>query len=209
MKKILSFLLLILSVNCALAAYQYNLTNKVLADSALAKNNKLWYSLHGKWDKTEEQGYFTFDSQTSLSMSATSEGVISQYLWYKDIVDYGYYNISDEKLVSNRNGYLGTFDEKDKIGIWIKNSKGQLYTSTKTDIGGAIFDRSSQRGESKVYCIYADGLNVLWGDMAARYEYTFEATPVQNGQPLPGVISSLLVGASALSLGKRGRRKKA
>ena len=83
-------------------------------------------------------GYFSFDGTTSLKMDRPGVHKGLDYLFVKNSLvlgdnSWGYYLLSDRKLVHvQADGFLGTFSSGDKIGIWIANESGEIFTSTNT-----------------------------------------------------------------------------
>lgn len=172
--KILSGLCLALCAYCASAAYQYN----PVYEGTFGKNG----------------GYFTFDSNTSLVMDVWTHHTGTNPLF--QVVDFGYYNIGDNKLFSNQNGVLGPFTANDKIGIWIENHKGEIFTSTY--VPGLTFGAAASNGynEFSIYTGEATNHNI-----PSHYDYKL------SGQPLPGVLATLLAGGAA-SVGFANKRKR-
>lgn len=170
--------------NVASAAYQYN----PVYDGSAGKTG----------------GYFTFDTNTTLSMEASVYKTWAINPIYS-IADFGYYNMNDNVFVSNQNGVLGSFNANDKIGIWISDTRGNVFTSTDTGKNGAIFDYSDQNGNK--FCLYTGGKT--WIFHPNHYEYELSYTESPTGQPLPGVLATVLCcGIAAAAATKKNGRKK-
>lgn len=159
---------------CASAAYQYN----PVYESAFDKNG----------------GYFTFDSNTSLVMDVWVHHTGTNPVFR--VVDFGYYNIGDNKLFSNKNGVIGSFNENDKIGIWIKNHKGEIFTSTY--VPGLTFGSADSNGNGEFSIYTGDDTN---HNIPSHYDYKL------SGQPLPGVLATVIAGG-VVSAGLAAKRKR-
>ena len=51
--------------------------------------------------------------------------------------DYGWYNLDTGSSGSFNNGVSATFSENDRIGLWVKDNAGDIYTTTKPDKNSA------------------------------------------------------------------------
>jgi hypothetical protein len=156
----------------AFAAYQYN-----------TKGNQTW---------------LTFDSNTSIYFSVERSGKTNNHENFidqgKGISDWGWYNLNTNESGSFKNGGEFTFTENDKIAVWIKDQKGNVYNSTK-GLSGFIWGKSDTKdGILKVY-----GGNKGSNGSHEYYVFKVTAAPSKNntpsGQPLPGIIATLLVGS--------------
>ena len=185
MKKAILFLFLILSMTC-FAAYQYNV-----------KGN---------------QGWLTFDSNTTLSLEAGISGKDKDHENFidrgKGISDYGWYNLDTGETGSFKNGVTGTFSENDKIGLYVTDNKGKTYLSTKPQkpFKGDIWGKTKIIDDS----IYIAGGN--FGSHGTHEYYVFKVSSVGNGsntptgQPLPGILATLLVGGTGIWYLKNRKR---
>lgn len=169
--------------NIASAAYQYN----PVYDSSTGKTG----------------GYFTFDTKTTLSMESSVYKTWAINPIYS-IADFGYYNLDDNVFVSNKNGVLGSFDANDKIGIWLSDVKGNVFTSTDTGKSGTIFDYSDQNGNK--FCLYTGGKT--WIFHPNHYEYELSYTESPTGQPLPGVLATVIFGGAAAVVARKKNSQK-
>jgi hypothetical protein len=179
MKRILTILFLILNIS-AFAAYQYNV-----------KGN---------------QGWLSFDSATTLSFEIGTTGKDKDHENFidrgKGIADYGWYNLESGESGSFNNGLTATFTENDKIGLYVTDNNGKTYLSTKPKNNYSF--ENDIWGKSKL----VDGsLTISGGNMGSNgtHEYyIFKVTnvPTNNntptGQPLPGILATLLVGGTGL-----------
>lgn len=177
MKRILTILFLILNMS-VFAAYQYNV-----------KGN---------------QGWLSFDSKTTLSFEIGTTGKDKEHENYidrgKGIVDYGWYNLESGESGSFNNGLTATFTENDKIGLYITDNNGNTYLSTKptSPFEDDIWGKSKYIDGS----IFIGGGN--FGSNGTHEYYVFKVNTVGNssntptGQPLPGILATLLVGGTGL-----------
>ena len=177
MKRILTILFLILNIS-AFAAYQYNI-----------KGNQSWLS---------------FDSKTTLSFEIGTTGKDKDHENFIDrgegISDYGWYNLESGESGSFNNGLTATFTENDKIGLYVTDNSGKTYLSTKPT---SPFENDIW-GKSKL----VDGsLTISGGNMGSNgtheyYIFKVTSVPTNNntpsGQPLPGILATLLVGGTSL-----------
>lgn len=143
------------------------------------------------------QWWLTFDSTTSFSVDVTRSGKDKDHNNFIDagegIQDYGWYNLNTNEYGSLKDVTV-TFTENDKIAFWVKDNQNNAFISTKgQSASGFIWGKSG----------YADGLQVYGGNKGSNgtHEYyIFKVTSVPSntntpsGQPLPGIIATLLVG---------------
>lgn len=177
MKRVILFLFLNLSMTC-FAAYQYNV-----------KGN---------------QGWISFDSNTTLSLDVGTSGKDKDHENFIDrgegISDYGWYNLDSGEAGSFKNGATVTFSENDKIGLYITDNNGKTYLSTKPT---SPFENDIW-GKSKLIdgSIVVGGGN--FGSNGTHEYYVFKVNTVGNGsntptgQPLPGILATLLVGGTGI-----------
>ena len=188
--KSLFLLLVVLCFNVSLfAAYQYN-----------TKGN---------------QGWLTFDSSTTVAFDLSRSGKDKEHENFIDrgegVADYGWYNLKTGETGSFVNGSSATFSESDRIGLYVKDSNGQVYTSTKS-VGNSNLGGEVIWGKSRV----VDGsIAVFGGNMGSNgtHEYyVFQVNTVNasgktpSGQPLPGIIATLVVGGGTLVYLKKRKK---
>ena len=166
-----------------MAAYQYN-----------TKGNQL---------------YLTFDSATTLSFDLGRSGKDKDHENFIDrgenVVDYGWYNIETGATGSLANGQAVTFNENDKIGLYVKDKSGEVFTTTKKEpIPGLGEDITWGKAND------ADGSIALYGgnkgSNGTHEYYVFKVNTVANngngktpsGQPLPGIIATLIIGGGVV-----------
>lgn len=186
MKKFLSILTISFMAFAAMAAYQYE-----------TKGN---------------QGWLTFDSETTLAFDLTRSGKDKDHENFIDrgegIVDYGWYNLETGTSGSFSNGLSATFNANDRIGLYVTDTKGNTYLSTKPT---SPFEDETW-GKAKI----VDGnLQLGGGNMGSNgtHEfYVFKVNTVNasgktpSGQPLPGIIATLLLGGGTLVYLKKRKK---
>ena len=98
------------------------------------------------------QGWLTFDSNTTLSLEAGVSGKDKDHENFIDRggswKDYGWYNLESKETGSFLSIESFKFSDGDKIGFWVEDNSGQIYTTTKTK-NGEIFSDSIW-GKSKM-----------------------------------------------------------
>ena len=154
------------------------------------------------------QTWLTFDSSTSLSFEVFRSGKTNDHENFIDrgdgIVDYGWYNLNTNESGSFKDGVSFTFNENDKIAVWVKDEQGNTYASTK-NTSDFIWGKSDLKdGELKVY-----GGNKGSNGSHEYYVFTVTTVPTNNtptGQPLPGIITTLIVGGLGISYLKNRKK---
>ena len=156
------------------------------------------------------QGWLTFDSDTTLAFDLSSSGKDKDHENFIDrgegVADYGWYNMDTGASGSFKNGLSATFSENDRIGLYVTDNSGKTYLSTKPtspfedDIWGKakIVDGNLQLGGGNM------------GSNGTHEFYVFQVNTANinnktpSGQPLPGIIATLLLGGgTVLYLKKR------
>jgi hypothetical protein len=186
MKKVVLISMLMFSVVSVLAAYQYNV-----------KGN---------------QGWLTFDSEMTVSFDLARSGKDKDHENFIDrgegVVDYGWYNLETGESGSFKDGKSVTFSENDRIGLYVTDKSGDTFLSTKPQkpFEGDIW------GKAKVVDgnLYLGGGNM--GSNGTHEFYVFKVNTVNadnntpSGQPLPGIIATLVVGGVALVYLKKRKK---
>ena len=159
------------------------------------------------------QGWLTFDSNTTLAFDLSRSGKDKDHENFIDrgegVADYGWYNMDTGASGSFLNGNTAVFTENDRIGLYVKDSAGQVFTTTKsvknTNLGDdVVWGKSS----------LVDGSLALYGgnkgSNGTHEYYVFQVNTANinnnppSGQPLPGIIATLLLGGgTVLYLKKR------
>ena len=189
MKRMLLLFLFLLCNVSLMAAYQFE-----------AKGNQTW---------------LTFDASTTVSFEASRSGKDKDHENFIDrgegIVDYGWYNLETGATGSFLNGASATFSETDSIGLYVKDSQGNIYTTTKKvkndDLGKNLIWGHSNLVDGEV-ALYG-GNN---GSNGTHEYYVFKVSTANangktpSGQPLPGIIATLLVGGGAVVYLKKRKK---
>ena len=185
----------LLSVVCFIAALS--------ADAAYQYNNK------------GNQGWLTFDSATTVAFDLGTSGKDKDHENFIDrgegIADYGWYNLETGETGSFANGANATFSENDRVGFYVKDNEGNIYTSTRrvqnSNLGSdLIWGKSSM----------VDGAIALYGgnkgSNGTHEYYVFKVNNANangktpSGQPLPGIIATLVVGGGAIVYLKKRKK---
>ena len=177
-KKFLSAFAVIAAIFTADAAYQFE-----------AKGN---------------QGWLVFDSETTVAFDLMRSGKDKDHENFIDrgegVADYGWYNVDTGETGSFNNGLAATFTENDKIGLYVTDNTGNTFLSTKprTPFEDDIW------GKAKI----VDGNLLLGGgNMGSNGTHEFyvfkvnkanAAGQAHSGQPLPGIVATLVIGGGAL-----------
>jgi hypothetical protein len=179
MKKVFVVLMMMFSAVSAMAAFQYE-----------TKGN---------------QGWITFDSDTTLAFDLTRSGKDKDHENFIDrgegVVDYGWYNMETGESGSFNNGLSATFKENDRIGFYVKDNQGNTFVSTKEKyspfdpddwgkahiVDGAVYLGGGNNGSNGTHEYYVFKINASEANKQAP-----------SGQPLPGIIATLIVGGGAL-----------
>lgn len=154
------------------------------------------------------QTWLTFDSDTSLYFEIDRSGKDKEHENFidkgKGIADWGWYNLNTNESGSFKEGNSFTFTENDKISLWVKDERGNVYSSTK-NVSNFIWGKSDVKdGIFKIY-----GGNK--GSNGTHEYYVFKVTsaPSNNtptGQPLPGIIATLIVGGGGIFYLKKRKK---
>ena len=167
-----------------------------------------------QYESKGNQGWLTFDSETTLAFDLTRSGKNKDNENYIDrgegIADYGWYNLDTGVSGSFSNGLAATFNKNDRIGLYVTDNKGNTYLSTKPR---SPFEDDTW-GKAKI----VDGnLQLGGGNMGSNGTHEFYVFKVNtanasgktpSGQPLPGIIAVLAVGGAALGIKKVYDKKK-
>ena len=189
MKSMLLLTLFLLCNVSLMAAYQYN-----------TQGNQSW---------------LTFDASTTVSFEASRSGKDKDHENFIDrgegIVDYGWYNLETGATGSFLNGASATFSETDSIGLYVKDSQGNIYTTTKKVENDAL-GKDLIWGHSKLI----DGEVALYGgnngSNGTHEYYVFKVSTANangktpSGQPLPGIIATLVIGGGAVVYLKKRKK---
>ena len=167
-----------------------------------------------QYEHKGNQGWLTFDSETTVAFDLARSGKDKDHENFIDrgegIADYGWYNLDTGETGSFSNGLSATFNENDRIGLYVTDEKGDTFLSTKPrspfedDIWGKaeIVDGNLQLGGGNM------------GSNGTHEFYIFKVNTANasgktpSGQPLPGIIAVLAAGGIAFGASKLYRSKK-
>lgn len=165
-----------------------------------------------QYETKGNQGWLTFDSETTVAFDLTRSGKDKNHENFIDrgegVADYGWYNLDTGASGSFSNGLAATFTENDRIGLYVTDNQGNTFLSTKPR---SPFEDDTW-GKAKI----VDGnLQLGGGNMGSNGTHEFYVFKVNtanasgktpSGQPLPGIIATLLVGGGALVYLKKRKK---
>ena len=165
-----------------------------------------------QYESKGNQGWLTFDSETTVAFDLARSGKDNDHENFIDrgegIADYGWYNLETGATGSFSNGLSATFNENDRIGLYVTDNNGNTFLSTKP--------RSPFEDETWGKARIVDGnLHLGGGNMGSNGTHEFYVFKVNNanasgktpsGQPLPGIIATLVVGGGALVYLKKRKK---
>lgn len=169
-----------------------------------------------QYDGKGNEVYLTFDSETTVAFDVTRSGKDKDHENFIDrgegIVDYGWYNLDNsEEYGSFANGAAATFDENDRIGLYVKDADGNIFRSTKRGgepgVGTDLIWGHADEVDGSI-AIYG-GNN---GSNGTHEYYVFKVNNANangktpSGQPLPGIIATLVVGGGAIVYLKKRKK---
>ena len=165
-----------------------------------------------QYEHKGNQGWLTFDSETTVAFDLGRSGKDKDHENFIDrgegIADYGWYNLDTGETGSFSNGLSATFNENDRIGLYVTDENGDTFLSTKPrspfedDIWGKakIVDGNLQLGGGNM------------GSNGTHEFYVFKVNTANasgktpSGQPLPGIIATLIVGGGSLLYLKKRKK---
>ena len=155
------------------------------------------------------QSWLTFDTKTILTLDVYRSGKDKEHENFidkgKGIEDWGWYNLITDEIGSFKNNNEYTFTENDKIALWIKDSQGNIYNSTKQP-SEFIWGKSDFKDD--IFKVYGGNK----GSNGTHEYYIFSVKVVSNndkkptGQPLPGIVATLIVGGTSFFYLKKRKR---
>ena len=165
-----------------------------------------------QYESKGNQGWLTFDSTTTLAFDLERSGKDKDHENFIDrgqgIADYGWYNLDTGATGSFNNGLNATFNKNDRIGLYVTDNNGNTYLSTKPR---SPFEDDTW-GKAKI----VDGnLQLGGGNMGSNGTHEFYVFKVNtanasgktpSGQPLPGIIATLVVGGGTLLYLKKRKK---
>lgn len=189
-----------------------NIVLSAIIAFAAALSLEAAYQYSGKGNEV----YLTFTSETTVALDVSRSGKDKDHENFIDrgegIADYGWYNLDNNKeFGSLANGATATFDENDRIGLYVKDADGNIFRSTKrggepgvgthliwgkaNEIDGSIALYGGNKGSNGTHEYYVFKVNNANAN---------GKTP--SGQPLPGIIATLVVGGGAIAYLKKRKK---
>ena len=167
-----------------------------------------------QYETKGNQGWLTFDSKTTVAFDLTRSGKDKEHENFIDrgqgVVDYGWYNLDTGKTGSFSNGLAATFNESDRIGFYVTDNTGKTYMSTRPGKNSPF--ENDTWGKSRI----VDGnLQLGGGNMGSNGTHEFYVFKVNtanasgktpSGQPLPGIIATLIIGGGSLLYLKKRKK---
>ena len=158
------------------------------------------------------QGWLTFDSDTTVAFDLGRSGKDKDHENFIDrgegVVDFGWYNLDTGATGSFDNGLSATFTTDDRIGLYVTDNQGNTYLSTKP--------RSPFEDDLWGKARIVDGnLHLFGGNLGSNGTHEYYVFKVNNanasgktpsGQPLPGIIATLVVGGGAVVYLKKRKK---
>ncbi len=151
------------------------------------------------------QGWLSFDSETTVAFDLMRSGKDKDHENFIDrgegVADFGWYNLETGETGSFNNGAAATFQENDRIGLYVTDNNGNTYLSTKPK--SPFEDDTWGKARVEDGNLYLGGGN--WGSNGTHEYYVFKVNTANangnnapSGQPLPGIIATLLLGGGAI-----------
>ena len=175
--------------------------------AALSANAAYQYNNEGN------QGWLSFTSNTTVAFDVDRSGKDKDHENFIDrgegIADYGWYNMETGAVGSFKDGASAAFTENDRIALWVQDNKGTVYLSTKPDENSPA---NAIWGKSR---LVHENIAVFGGDFGSNgthEHYVFKVSTAntgnnpQSGQPLPGIIATLVVGGGTLLYLKKRKK---
>ena len=168
-----------------------------------------------QYETNGNQGWLTFSSETTLAFDLSRSGKDKDHENFIDrgdgIADYGWYNMDTGATGSFANGASATFGENDRIGLYVKDNEGKVFTTTKS-VENSSLGSDIVWGKSSL----VDGSLALYGgnkgSNGTHEYYVFQVSTgntngkTPSGQPLPGIIATLLVGGGTIIYLKKRKK---
>ena len=173
----------------------------------------------GSWFSVDEKQTVYFNVKDSEGADvALKDSVVSNIGWYK------YSEVARTLIPGSpaptlhtgdmKTGKLGEFSPEDKIVLWIETTDANGNKETYS-----MFDPKDLKHDIWLKGDAGDNVILNWGDFVnivnsqkvanpAGFEFSITTTP-PSGQPLPGIIATLLVGGGSLAYLKKRKKLKA
>ena len=168
-----------------------------------------------QYETQGNQGVIVFNSQTTVAFDLSRSGKDKDHENFIDrgngVADYGWYNLNTGETGSFAEGATATFNENDRIGLYVKDNDGKVFTTT-SKVSIAELGKNVVWGKSDE----VDGSLALYGgnkgSNGTHEYYVFKVNTANasgktpSGQPLPGIIATLVVGGGAVVYLKKRKK---
>ena len=168
-----------------------------------------------QYETKGNQGVIVFNSQTTVAFDLSRSGKDKDHENFIDrgngVADYGWYNLNTGETGSFAEGATATFNENDRIGLYVKDNDGKVFTTT-SKVSIAELGKNVVWGKSDE----VDGSLALYGgnkgSNGTHEYYVFKVNTANasgktpSGQPLPGIIATLVVGGGAVVYLKKRKK---
>ena len=169
-----------------------------------------------QYETKGNQGWLTFDSTTTIAFDLGRSGKDKDHENFIDrgegVTDYGWYNLDTGATGSFNNGLSATFNENDRIGLYVTDNQGNTFTSSKMKNQDVWDDQDWGKTRVEDGNFYLAGGNL--GSNGTHEYYVFKVNTANasgktpSGQPLPGILGVLAVGGAAFGIKKLYNKKK-
>lgn len=164
------------------------------------------------------RGWLTFTGETTigfdLSTTGKDEGKTQENFVDRGngVADYGWYNMETGETGSFGNGLTATFQAGDSIGLYVTDNKGNTFISTKDSGEAELEGKKVLWGKAD---LVDGGFTVGGGNKGSNGTHEFYVFKINtgnasgqtpSGQPLPGIVATLLVGGGALAYLKKRKK---
>ena len=166
-----------------------------------------------QYESKGNQGWLVFDSETTVAFDLERSGKDKDHENFIDrgegVADYGWYNLDTGATGSLNNGLTATFNENDRIGLYVTDNQGNTYLSTKPRspfeddiwgkakiVDGNLFLGGGNMGSNGTHEFYVFKVNTT----------NANGSKAPSGQPLPGIIATLVIGGGTLVYLKKRKK---
>ncbi|OQA81594.1 MAG: hypothetical protein BWY31_03737 [Lentisphaerae bacterium ADurb.Bin242] len=167
------------------------------------------YDFSNETFKTNDAGYLEILQNSVLNISYNSPGSK-----FGQVSSFGYFTLdsqgnilSSQELSVKPNTTVSTVELKsgDKVGFWLKSGKNNptLYSVSALNQNGTNYFNDSLSKDGSV--LFSFG-NQKWDSKVLSFHIAYTNFN-HTGQPLPGILATLLLGGGALAFSRMKRAK--
>lgn len=225
MKKLLTLLMAVAWATCSFGALQYEFISvpggnpwgtwpsgqKLTIE--ITEGGSLWFSqyINSFWG-VPDLGTKADMNAGNYGVTNTFTGVTTVGTGVSESISYPtpYTGPYEPKTVTTPGYYVGDFETGEVLSFWITTPSGAVYQSASelhgTDPSQAVDSRKIDRTD------YVGNTIINFSGTGGGIEFILAGGEYRNtpsGQPLPGVIATLLLGGGALVLHRRRKNKAA